>query len=66
MIEAKAFITFIRVSSLFKSERLSSNIKMALHKTHITSIMIYACPAYEFAVLIYGLVNDFSIALYRV
>jgi hypothetical protein len=28
MIEAKAFRTFIRVHSLFKSERLSSNIKL--------------------------------------
>jgi hypothetical protein len=31
MIEAKAF-TFIRVYSLFKSEWLSANIKLTLHK----------------------------------
>jgi hypothetical protein len=31
MIEAKAFRTFIRIYSLFKSERLSSNIKLTLH-----------------------------------
>jgi hypothetical protein len=34
MIEAKAFRTFLRVYSLFKSERLSANIKLTLHKTH--------------------------------
>jgi hypothetical protein len=31
MIEAKAFRTFIRIYSLFKSERLSANIKLTLH-----------------------------------
>jgi hypothetical protein len=50
MIEVKAFITFIRVYSLFKSERLSANIKLTLHKALIRSIMTYACPAWEFAV----------------
>jgi hypothetical protein len=49
MIEAKVFGTFIRVYSLFKSERLSANIKLILHKALIRSIMIYACPALEFA-----------------
>jgi hypothetical protein len=48
MIEAKAFKTFIRIYSLFKSERLSANIKLALHKALIRSVMIYACPAWEF------------------
>jgi hypothetical protein len=30
MIEAKAFRTFIRIYSLFKCERLSANIRLAL------------------------------------
>jgi hypothetical protein len=49
MIEAKAFRTFIRIYTPFKSERLSANIKLTLHKTLITSVMTYACPAWEFA-----------------
>jgi hypothetical protein len=50
MIEAKTFRTFIRIYSLFKSERLSTNIKLTLHKALIRIIMTYACPAWEFAV----------------
>jgi hypothetical protein len=49
MIEAKAFRTFIRLYSLFKSERLNANIKLTLHKALIRSVMTYACPAWEFA-----------------
>jgi hypothetical protein len=49
MIEAKAFRTFIRIYSLFKSERLSANIKLTLHKALIRSVMTYACHAWEFA-----------------
>jgi hypothetical protein len=49
MIEAKAFRTFIRIYSQLKSERLSSNIKLTLHKALIRSVMTYACPAWEFA-----------------
>jgi hypothetical protein len=48
MIETKAFRTFIRIFSLFKSERLSANIKLTLHKALIRSVMTYACPAWEF------------------
>jgi hypothetical protein len=48
-IEAKAFRTFIRLYSLFKSERLSVNIKLTLHIALIRSVMTYACPAWEFA-----------------
>jgi hypothetical protein len=48
-IEAKAFRTFIRLYSLFKSERLSVNIKLTFHKALIRSVMTYACPAWEFA-----------------
>jgi hypothetical protein len=49
MIEAKAFRTFIRIYSLYKSERLSTNIKLTLHKALIRSVMTYACPVWEFA-----------------
>jgi hypothetical protein len=48
-IEAKALKTFIRIYSLFKSERLSTNIKLTLHNALIRSIMIYSCTASEFA-----------------
>jgi hypothetical protein len=49
MIEAKAFSTFIRIYFLFKSERLSANIKLTLHKALIRSAMTYACPIWDFA-----------------
>jgi hypothetical protein len=49
MIEAKAFRALLRVYSLFKSERLSANIKLTFHKALIRSVMTYACPAWEFA-----------------
>jgi hypothetical protein len=48
MIEAKAFRTFFRIYSLFKSERLSANIKLTLHKALIRSVLTYAFPAWEF------------------
>jgi hypothetical protein len=48
-IEAKAFKAFIMTYSLFKSEQLSANIKLTLHKALIRPIMTYACPAWEFA-----------------
>jgi hypothetical protein len=44
MIEAKAFRTFITAYSRFKSERLSTNIKLTLHKAVIKRVMTYACP----------------------
>jgi hypothetical protein len=49
MIETKAFRTFIRIYSFFKSKRLSTNIKLTVHKALIRSVMIYASPAWEFA-----------------
>jgi hypothetical protein len=49
MIEAKAFRTFIRIYSLFRSQRLNTNIKLTLHKAFIRGTMTYACPAWEFA-----------------
>jgi hypothetical protein len=48
-IEAKPFRTFIRLYSLFKSEQLSVNIKLTLHKALIRSVMTYACPTWKFA-----------------
>jgi hypothetical protein len=41
MIAAKAF----RIYSIFKSKRLSANVKLTLHKAFITSVMTYASPA---------------------
>jgi hypothetical protein len=46
MIEDKAIRAFIRIYSLFKSERLNANIKLTLHKPLIRSIMTYASPAW--------------------
>jgi hypothetical protein len=49
MIEAKAFRTYIRFYSLFKSERLRGNVKLTFHEALIRSVMTYACLAWEFA-----------------
>jgi hypothetical protein len=49
MIEVKAFRTFIRTYSLFKSERISANIKLTLHRALGRSVMIYARPPWEIA-----------------
>jgi hypothetical protein len=48
MIEAKAFRIFIRIYSLFKSERISTNVILTRHKALIRSIMTYVCPAWKF------------------
>jgi hypothetical protein len=48
-VATKAYRTLIRLYSLFKSDRLSTNSKLTLHKTLIRSIITYACPAWEFA-----------------
>jgi hypothetical protein len=48
-IEAKAIRTFIRIYPLLKSEQLSTNFKLALHKALIRYEMTYACPTWEFA-----------------
>jgi hypothetical protein len=50
MIEAKAFRTFVRIYSLWKSERLSAKIKLTLHKALIRTVITYAFPAWELAV----------------
>jgi hypothetical protein len=44
IIEASSFKTFIRVYSLFRSESLSANIKLALYKGLFVSRMTYAHP----------------------
>jgi hypothetical protein len=48
MIEAKVFRTFIRIYFLFGSERLSTNIKLTLHRALIRFIMTYACSVWKF------------------
>jgi hypothetical protein len=48
MIEINAIRTLIRIYSIFKSERLSADINLTLHKALIRSIT-YACPTWEFA-----------------
>jgi hypothetical protein len=50
MIKAKAFRTVTRIYSLFKSERLSVNIELTLHKVQIRSVMTYSWPTWEFSV----------------
>jgi hypothetical protein len=47
IIQANAVRTFIRIYTLFKSERLSADIKQTLHKALITSVMTYAYPTWE-------------------
>jgi hypothetical protein len=47
MIEPKAFRVFLRLYSLFKSERLSAHIKLTLRRALIRSVMTYAYPAWE-------------------
>jgi hypothetical protein len=49
VVRAKAARADLLVYSLLKSERLSANIKLTLHKALIRSVMTYACPAWEFA-----------------
>jgi hypothetical protein len=49
MIELKAFRTFIRVYSLFKSERLSANNKLIILRALIKRKMTCACHAWEYA-----------------
>jgi hypothetical protein len=40
---------FIRAYSLLKIERLIADLKLTLPKALIMSVMIYACPTWEFA-----------------
>jgi hypothetical protein len=47
-IEAKAFRAFISTYSLFKSKRLSANIRLTLQKALIRSLRIYICSSWVF------------------
>jgi hypothetical protein len=49
IIEARAFRVSIITYSLFKSERLSANIKLTLHKALIRSVVTYVCLASDLA-----------------
>jgi hypothetical protein len=55
IIEGRAFKTFIRIYSLFKSELINANIKQTLHKALIRSVMTYVCPVWELAAVTYHL-----------
>jgi hypothetical protein len=46
---AQAFKAVIRIYSLLKSERLSADLKLTLHKGLIRSVTTYACPAWKLA-----------------
>jgi hypothetical protein len=48
-VAAMALETFIGVSNLLKSERLSVTTELTFYKALIRSIMTCACPAWEFA-----------------
>jgi hypothetical protein len=41
MTEAKTFRIFIRIYSLFKSERLNANIKLTLYQALIRSVSLF-------------------------
>jgi hypothetical protein len=45
---AKALHTYLTYS-LFKSERLSTNVNLTFYKALMRSVMIYACPTWEYA-----------------
>jgi hypothetical protein len=49
MTEAEVLRTFIRIDSVFKSERLCANIKLTVHNALIRTVMTYVCPAWELA-----------------
>jgi hypothetical protein len=51
MIEDSAFRTFITICCIFRSERLSANFELTLHKSLISSVLTYLCawPVWEFA-----------------
>jgi hypothetical protein len=49
MTKAKAFRTFIRIYSFFRSERLSTNVKLTLHRALSIHIIIYAFPPWKVA-----------------
>jgi hypothetical protein len=46
---AKALRTYIRTYFLFRSDRLSANIKFTFYDALISSVMIYISPTWEYA-----------------
>jgi hypothetical protein len=46
----KALAIYIRTYSLLKNEHLCINIKLTLYKALIRSIIVHACPAWEYEV----------------
>jgi hypothetical protein len=46
---AQALRMYMRTYSLFKSGRLSTNIKLTIYKAHIRSVMTSACPTWYYA-----------------
>jgi hypothetical protein len=49
--EAKAFVTFARLYFLIRSERWSSDVKLAVPKVLIGSMVTYAYTAWDSEVL---------------
>jgi hypothetical protein len=47
-VATEAYGSFIRLYSLFKSDRISTNSRLTFHKALIMSIMTYVWPAWEF------------------
>jgi hypothetical protein len=45
----KALCMYVRTCSLFRSGRLSTNIKLTLYRSLIRSVMTHACPSWEYA-----------------
>jgi hypothetical protein len=52
MMKQRSFRTFINIYSLFKSESLSSQIKLTLHEALIRSVTTYVHPAWLLAAYI--------------
>jgi len=48
-IGTKALRIFLSIYPILKSERLSVHAKLIMYKALISSILTYACPAWEFA-----------------
>jgi hypothetical protein len=46
---------YVRTYSLFNCGRLSTNIKLIVHKDLIASVMTYACPTWKHAEYAEGL-----------
>jgi hypothetical protein len=44
----KALRSYVRTYSLLKSGRLGTNIELTLYKALIRSVMIYACPTWDY------------------